>query len=108
MLLRTGILKLRHMYRAKSERLTKKRESLNIRIGHELNDLIERAARLVGSNRTGFILGAARRAAQDVLLDRSTVLMRSGAFRKFVARVNATPRPNKRLIRSMRTPAPWE
>ena len=86
----------------------KRRESLTIRMDHELNDLIEHAAELVGSNRTDFVLDAARRAAQDLLLDRSTVLMRPKAFREFVARVNAPPRPNKRLIVSMRTPAPWE
>ena len=63
-------------------------------MGHELNDLIERAAKLVGANRTDFILAAARRAAQDVLLDRPIVLMCPKAFRKFVTRVNAPPRPN--------------
>jgi uncharacterized protein (DUF1778 family) len=30
------------------------------------------------------------------------------AYRQFLARLDAPPRPNKRLIKSMQTPAPWE
>lgn len=87
---------------------TNRRKTFNIRINRQLNDLIERAAILVGSNRTDFVLDAVRRAAQDVLLDRSIFLMRAKSFRKFVARVSAPPRPNERLIKSLRAPAPWE
>ncbi|MBV8068598.1 MAG: DUF1778 domain-containing protein, partial [Acidobacteriaceae bacterium] len=51
-----------------------KRETLNIRIKPEVRGLIDRAAELVGKNRTDFVLDAARQAAEDALLER-TVFM---------------------------------
>jgi len=30
------------------------------------------------------------------------------AYRQFLTRLDARPRPNKRLLKSLRTPAPWE
>ena len=46
-----------------------KRETLNIRIKPEERNLIDRAAKTRCKNRTDFILDAARRAADDALLD---------------------------------------
>ena len=46
-----------------------KRETLNIRIKPEVRDLIDRAAKSRGKNRTDFILDSARLAAEDTLLD---------------------------------------
>jgi uncharacterized protein (DUF1778 family) len=42
-----------------------KRQSLNLRIRPEERSLIDRAAKTLGKNRTDFVLGAARRAAED-------------------------------------------
>ena len=47
-----------------------KRDTLNLRIKAELRGLIDRAAELVGKNRTDFVLDA-RHAAEDALLDRT-------------------------------------
>jgi uncharacterized protein (DUF1778 family) len=91
-----------------SDRPAERRESLKIRVDTQLGNLIEQAAKLVGSTRSDFIVDAARRAAQDILLNRSTVLVSPKAFCKFVARVNAPHVPNKRLVKTMRTAAPWE
>jgi uncharacterized protein (DUF1778 family) len=44
-----------------------KRESLNIRIKPEERGLIDRAARLLGKSRTGFLLEAGRRTAENAL-----------------------------------------
>jgi len=49
------------------------RETLNIRIRAEERSLIDRAAAVRGTNRTDFILDAARRAAEDALLDQSLI-----------------------------------
>jgi uncharacterized protein (DUF1778 family) len=70
--------------------------------------LIDRAAELAGKNRTDFVLDAARRAAEDTLLDRTIFRVSPKAYRQFLARLDATPTPNKRLVRSMQTPPPWE
>jgi uncharacterized protein (DUF1778 family) len=84
------------------------RETLNLRITTDLSQLIDRAAAVTGRNPTDFILEAARRGAEDILLDRSALLLRPKAHSQFLARLDAPPRPNKRLLRTMRTPAPWE
>ena len=51
--------------------VTSKRESLNLRILPNLRDLIDRGAEAQGKNRTDFILEAAKRAAEEALLDRT-------------------------------------
>ena len=85
-----------------------RREALNIRIKPHVRELIDRAAELAGTNRTDFVLGAARRAAEDTLLDRTVFTVGPKAYRQFLARLDAPPKPNKRLLKSMQTPAPWE
>ncbi|MGO4879410.1 MAG: DUF1778 domain-containing protein [Bryobacteraceae bacterium] len=84
------------------------RETLNIRIRPEVRGLIDRAANLAGKNRTDFVLDAARRAAEETLLDRTLFLVSPKAYREFLARLDAPAKPNARLRKSMRTPAPWE
>jgi uncharacterized protein (DUF1778 family) len=85
-----------------------KREALNLRIKPEVRELIDRAADLAGKNRTDFVLDAARRAAEDALLDRIVFMVSPGAYRRFLARLDAPAKPNKRLLKAMRTRAPWE
>ncbi len=84
------------------------RTSLNIRIKPEERGLIDRAARARGQNRTDFILDAARRAAEDALLDRAMLVVDPKGYGEFLRRLDARPKPNARLRRTMRTPAPWE
>lgn len=85
-----------------------RRESLNIRIKPEEKDLIDRAARLRGKNRTNFILDAVRAAAEDALYEQAVIMADGEAFKKFLARLDMQPCPNERLQKTMRTPAPWE
>ncbi|HZQ52885.1 MAG TPA: DUF1778 domain-containing protein [Bryobacteraceae bacterium] len=87
---------------------TTKREALNLRIKPELRELIDQAANLAGKNRTDFVLDAARRAAEDTLLERTVFTVDAKTYRQFLARLDAPPKPNKRLFKSMQTPAPWE
>jgi len=70
--------------------------------------LIDRAAEMTGKNRTDFVLSAARRAAEDALLDQTVFAVSPNAYAEFLARLDAPPRPNDRLRRSLETPAPWE
>lgn len=85
-----------------------KRDTLNVRIKPELRSLIDRAAQLLGKNRTDFVLDAARHAAEDALLDRTIFVLDPKAYSEFLARLDAPPRPNERLRRSLQTPAPWD
>ncbi len=85
-----------------------KRDTLNIRIKPEVRGLIDRAAELVGKNRTDFVLDAARHAAEDALLDRTVFVVNSKAYAEFIARLDAPAQPNERLRRSLKTVAPWK
>jgi uncharacterized protein (DUF1778 family) len=84
------------------------RDTLNLRIKPELRGLIDRAAELTGKNRTDFVLTAARRAAEDALMDQTVFAIHPKAYAEFLARLDAPPRPNARLRRSLKTKAPWE
>ncbi len=84
------------------------RETLNIRIRPELRGLIDRAALMVGKNRTDFMLEAAWHAAEDALLDRTVFAVEPKVYEEFLARLDAPPAPNARLRRTLETRAPWE
>jgi uncharacterized protein (DUF1778 family) len=85
-----------------------KRQTLNLRIKADDLGLIDGAAKALGKNRTDFILEAARRAAEEALLDRTVFTVSPKAFAEFAARLDAAPKPNERLKQAMKTPAPWE
>src|SRR5580698_9205329 len=85
-----------------------RRETLNLRIKPELRGLIDRAAELSGKNRSEFVLTAARHAAEDALMDRTAFAVSPKAYAEYLRRLDAPPRPNSRLRRTLTTPAPWE
>jgi uncharacterized protein (DUF1778 family) len=89
-------------------RQARKRQSLNLRIKPQERGLIDRAAKTLGKNRTDFMLDAARRVAEDTLLDRTIFTVSPKAYAEFLARLDAPPQPNERLLKTMRTSAPWE
>ncbi len=84
------------------------RQSLNIRIKPEERGLIDRAARARGQNRTDFILEAARKAAEEALLDRTMITVSPKAYAEFLARLDAPPAPSDRLLSTMRATPPWK
>lgn len=84
------------------------RETLNLRIKAAERALIDRAAKTRGVNRTEFILGAARLAAEETLLEQRLIATSPEAFAEFTARLDRPARPNARLLKTMQTPAPWD
>ena len=84
------------------------RETLNIRIKADERGLIDRAAKSRGVNRTDFILGAARLAAEEALLDQVLIPTTAPAYKAFMARLDMPPQPNARLRKTMQTPAAWD
>ena len=85
-----------------------RRDTLNLRIKAEERGLIDRAATLTGKTRTDFVLEAARRAAEEALLDRTVFAVSPDAHAAFLARLDEQPKPNERLQRTMQTVPPWE
>ncbi len=87
---------------------TTPRDSLNLRIKPEMKGIIDRAAQLLGKSRTDFVLEAARRAAEEALLDRSLFTVSPQAYKEFLAQLDAPPNPNRRIRKTMQKRAPWE
>ena len=84
-----------------------RRETLNLRIPAAERCLIDRAAQSSGKTRTDFILSAARRAAEEALLDRTIFVVSPAIYSKFLAMLDAPPQPNGRLRRTMQATPPW-
>ena len=84
-----------------------RRESLNLRIPAASRSLIDRAAQSSGKTRTDFILEAARRAAEETLLDQAMISVSPEAYQAFLARLDAPVQPNPALQKTMRTEPPW-
>ncbi len=85
-----------------------KRETLNLRIRPEERNLIDRAAKARGKNRTDFVLDAARLAAEEALLDQAIISVSPQAYAAFLERLDMSPQPNERLRKTMQTRAPWD
>ncbi|MBZ9850959.1 DUF1778 domain-containing protein [Mesorhizobium sp. CA14] len=85
-----------------------KRSTLNIRIKTEERGLIDEAARVLGKTRTDFILDAARRMAEDTLLDQTLIKVSPEAYAEFLALLDAPAKPNERLTKLMNAPLPWK
>ena len=84
------------------------RDTLNMRIKPEDRTLFDWAAKVQGKTRTEFVLEAARKAAEEALLDRALVQVSPEAYAEFMARLDAPPQSNERLKRTMQTKGPWE
>ena len=85
-----------------------RRDTLNLRIPPSERNLIDRAAQSAGKTRTDFILEAARRAAEEALLDRALMVVSPEAYGEFLKRLDRPANPNDRLRRTMRSKAPWQ
>jgi uncharacterized protein (DUF1778 family) len=82
--------------------------TINLRLQSSARDLIDQAAAALGKTRTEFMVEAARREAEHVLLDRCYFSLGEKAFADFVAVLDQPPAKNPRLSRLLKTAAPWE
>ena len=82
--------------------------TINLRANQRQRSLIDRAAQTLGKNRSDFMLEAACRAADAVLLDRRFFLLDDAAYKRFAAALDKRPGDNPRLRRLLASKAPWE
>lgn len=82
--------------------------SINIRAKVQQRDLIDLAAERLGRSRSEFMLGAACREAQDVLLDRAFFTVNAVTFARFQEMLDRPLPPTDKLRRLLRTKAPWD
>ena len=77
------------------------RQTLALRIPAADRSLIDRAAAAAGKTRTDFILEAARRAAEEALLDRALMVVSPEAYTNFLERLDRPAQASERLRRTM-------
>ena len=82
--------------------------TINLRANHRQRALIDRAAGVLGKNRSDFMLEAACREADAVLLDRRFFVLDEKTYRRFIAALDKLPADNPRLRRLLAAKAPWE
>ncbi len=81
---------------------------INLRVSRGQKALIDRAAEALGRNRSDFMLEAACREAEIVLLDRRYFALPAEEFKRFTAMLDKPPASNPRLSRLLKTKAPWD
>lgn len=82
--------------------------AINLRALPQQRELIDQAARLLGKNRSDFMLEAACDKAQSVLLDQVLFRLDDTQFQQFTALLDAPVQPNPGLERLLAVRAPWE
>jgi len=87
---------------------SKEAVSINIRAKTKQRDLIDQAADRLGRSRSDFMLEAACREAENVLLDQAFFTVDQGTFAKFQALIDNPLTPTDKLRRLLKTKAPWE
>jgi uncharacterized protein (DUF1778 family) len=70
---------------------------INLRTSPEAKALIERAAALMGTSVSGFMLQNAYEAAQRIVADNDTLMLSQRDFEAFVAACENPPPPNPAL-----------
>lgn len=83
-------------------------ETINLRVSRRQKSLIDSAAQALGRDRSDFMLEAACREAEGVLLDRRYFALPAEEFKRFTAMLDKPPASNPRLARLLKTRAPWD
>jgi uncharacterized protein (DUF1778 family) len=71
-------------------------------------DLIDRAAKAVGQNRSQFMMSVLLKEASNILFDQSTVFLSDKHYDEFTNALDHPPAPNEALKKLLATKAPWE
>ena len=81
---------------------------ISIRAKAGQRDLIDQAADRLGRSRSDFMLEAACRQAEDVLLDQTYFALDAKSMAAFQAMLDQPPAPTDRLRRTLKARAPWD
>lgn len=82
--------------------------TISIRAKAGQRDLIDQAADRLGRSRSDFMLEAACRQAEDVLLDQTYFALDAKGFAAFQKMLDQPPAPSDRLRRTLKARAPWD
>lgn len=81
--------------------------AVNLRVREEIRDLIDRAAQSQGKSRLEFMIDAARRAAEDALLDQTLVRVDAETYAHFLNVLDQPP-SSEGYERLMKAAKPWQ
>ena len=91
--------------RSASHPIQPKSQRLAVRISPEQRSLLSEASRAQETTITEFVLGAATRAAEDVLADRRRFVVAEPDWAAFLAALDRSPRKLPRLRKLLATPS---
>lgn len=80
---------------------------LELRLHPDDDAMIRRAAEHVHQSVNTFVAGAARAAAERVVLERSFAVLEADEFDELLRRLDEPSAPNQRLARLLDTSPPW-
>ena len=83
-------------------------KAVNLRVREDTRALIDKAASIQGRSRTDFMIEAARRAAEDAILDQRVIMVSQESYDHFLAILERPPEVSEELVKLMRTKAPWD
>ena len=92
---------------SKETKTRKKTETVKIRIEPSERGLIDLAANQSGLTRSAFILDAARRAAQEVLLEQTVFALSPEQWEAFNDALDNPPLQNEKLAKLLAAKTPW-
>lgn len=81
--------------------------AVNLRVREDIRDLIDRAAQGLGKSRSEFMIDAARRAAEETLLDQTLVRVDPETYAHFLSVLDQPP-GGESYQRLMKAPKPWK
>lgn len=93
---------------AKTMASARELKAVNLRVREDTRALIDRAASIQGRSRTDFMIEASRRAAEDAILDQRVIMVSQESYDDFLAALDRPPEPNDKLVKLLRTKAPWD
>ena len=82
--------------------------AINIRARSTQRNLIDKAAAMLNKSRSDFMLEAACREAENVLLDQRLFLVDDNAYQAFETLIDAPVKDNPALRKLLNDKAPWE
>ena len=84
-----------------------KEERINVRVDASSKERIDAAARRRGVDRSKFMLESTLAAAREVLLDQTSIELSAQAWDKFVAELDAPPKPTRELVALLSREPVW-
>ncbi|MGV8938786.1 MAG: DUF1778 domain-containing protein [Allorhizobium sp.] len=84
-----------------------KTRAVNLRIRDDVRILIDRAATAHGKTRSNFMIDAARRAAEDALLEEALVRVDPESFAQYLVVLDQPPSGDG-FVRLMNAAKPWQ